>query len=159
MLPPSGSLEELQAHTAQSVYWGSSSRGERKDFEMRSAPVIRIYNLIFINKWLVTCQCWSVTKAYTASSTWAVHIFVTLSILQCCIFGKITHWRRPGTGRRVRRRSRRSPPRTGVRTRCCRSSVLTAGWKSWDGAWSCRRHCFDPGNHGRLSEALCYCCC
>lgn len=85
--------------------------------------------------------------------------FPASSLLSGCIFGKITHWRRPGRRHRATQRSRRSPPRTGARTRCCRRSVLRAGWRSWDGAWSCRRHCSDPGNRGRLSEALCCCCC
>lgn len=96
---------------------------------------------------------------YTSPSTWAVLCLLTLSLPSGCIFGKITRWRRPSRGRRARRRSRRSRPRTGVRTHCCRRSVPRAGWRSWDGAWSCRRRCFDPGNHGRLSEALCCCCC
>lgn len=76
-----------------------------------------------------------------------------------CIFGKITHSKRPGRWCSVRSRSHRSPPRTGVRTRCCRRSDLTAGWRSWAGAWSCLWHGFDLGNCGRLSEAPCCCYC
>lgn len=100
-------------------------------------------------------------KPYTPPSTCPVHFFFLFPISRAAslIFGKVTHWRRPGRGRPARRRSRRSPPRTGVRTRCCRRSALTAGWRSWDGAGSCRRRCFGPGNHGRPSEALCCCCC
>lgn len=129
---------------------------EREDSEMRL-----LYNLIFRNTWVATCQYWDVTKALYTS----LHLpcpllfFPPISRAASLIFGKVTHWRRPGRGRPVRRKSRRSPPRTGVHTRCCRRSALTAGWRSWDGAGSCRRRCFGPGNHGRPSEALCCCCC
>ncbi len=156
MPPPSGLLEERQAHTAQSIM--RQQLQMREDFEMRWVQVARFYNLIFISKWLVTRQSWDVAEASTASLPWAP-LPSAFSVHSGCIFGKVTHWRRPGRGRRARRKSRKIPPRTGARTRCCRSSVLKADWRSGDGAGSCRRRCFAPGNHGRLSEALCCCCC
>lgn len=46
---------------------------------MRSALAKRIYNLILINNWLLTCQYWDVAKTYTPPSAWAVSLFSPFS--------------------------------------------------------------------------------
>lgn len=45
-----------------------------------------IYHLIFINKWLVTCQCWDVMKSYTPPTTWAVHVILCFVFLPPLFF-------------------------------------------------------------------------
>lgn len=70
-----------------------------------------------------------------------------------------TGWRRPRRRWWEESRSHRSPPQTGVRTRCYRRSVPTAGWRSWVGVRSCWFWCCDPeSRRGPWGAPCCWCC-
>ena len=121
---------------------------------MRPAQVTTINILILADNWIV---CPSLFLKHP--STWAESVFLRFPLTLAALLAKFTCWRTPGMWHRATRRSRRSRPRTGARIHYCRRSVLKAGWRSWEGAWSHWRHGFDPGNRERPSGAPCCCCC